>query len=215
VLGLPVADLIRQVRISEQTYYRWKKQYAGLESDQVRELKQVVEENARLKRLVAEPSLDKAVLQDVLSKKVPRPALLKPVVRYVQTSHGFSERRACSVTGQHRSTQRKPLVKDSRLELRQRMQEIVRTRVRHGYRRVHILLKREGWTVGRNVVYLLYREESLALRNKQPRRRKMVVQRQARCHPKRPNEAWSLDYVHDALSTGQTFQALTVMDVVS
>jgi putative transposase len=53
------------------TYYRWKKQYAGLESDQVRELRQVVEENARLKRLVAELSLDKAVLQDVLSKKFP------------------------------------------------------------------------------------------------------------------------------------------------
>ena len=70
-LGLPVTDLIRQVGISEQTFYRWRKQYAGLESDQVRELKQVVEENARLKRLVAELSLDKAVLQDVLSKKFP------------------------------------------------------------------------------------------------------------------------------------------------
>jgi putative transposase len=70
-LGLPVADLIRQLGISEQTYYRWKKSYAGLESDQVRELRQVVEENARLKKLVAELSLDKAVLQDVLSKKFP------------------------------------------------------------------------------------------------------------------------------------------------
>lgn len=70
-LGLPVADLIRQVGISEQTFYRWKRQYAGLESEQVRELKQVVEENARLKKLVAELSLDKAVLQDVLSKKFP------------------------------------------------------------------------------------------------------------------------------------------------
>jgi len=70
-LGLPVADMIRQLGISEMTYYRWKKQYAGLESDQVRELKQVAEENARLKKLVAELSLDKAVLQDVLSKKFP------------------------------------------------------------------------------------------------------------------------------------------------
>lgn len=70
-LGLPVADLVRQLGISEQTYYRWKKSYGGLESDQVRELRQVVEENARLKKLVAELSLDKAVLQDVLSKKFP------------------------------------------------------------------------------------------------------------------------------------------------
>ena len=70
-LGMPVADLIRRVGITEQTYYRWERQYAGLESDQVRELKQVLEENNRLKKLVAELSLDKAVLQDVLSKKFP------------------------------------------------------------------------------------------------------------------------------------------------
>lgn len=70
-MGLPVADVIRQVGISEQTFYRWKRQYSGLESDQVRELKQVNEENVRLKKLVAELSLDKAVLQDVLSKKFP------------------------------------------------------------------------------------------------------------------------------------------------
>lgn len=70
-MGLPVADLIRQIGVSEQTFYRWKRQYGGLESDQVQELKQVIEENARLKRLVAELSLDKAVLQDVLSKKFP------------------------------------------------------------------------------------------------------------------------------------------------
>ncbi len=70
-LGLPVAHLIRQIGISEQTFYRWKKQYAGLESDQVREFKQLADENARLKKLVAELSLDKAVLQDVLSKKFP------------------------------------------------------------------------------------------------------------------------------------------------
>ncbi len=70
-LGMEVSALIRQMGISEQTFYRWKKQYGGLEPSQVRELKQVTEENVRLKKLVAELSLDKAVLQDVLSKKFP------------------------------------------------------------------------------------------------------------------------------------------------
>lgn len=72
-LGMPVADVIRQIGISEQTFYRWKKLYSGLQSDQVRELKQLQEDNGRLKKLVAELSLDKAVLQDVLSKKFPGP----------------------------------------------------------------------------------------------------------------------------------------------
>lgn len=70
-MGMPVADLVRQMGITEQTYYRWKKKYGGLESEQVRELKQVLDENTRLKKLVAELSLDKAVLQDGLSKKFP------------------------------------------------------------------------------------------------------------------------------------------------
>jgi len=172
----------------EQTFYRWKRQYGGLKSDQVRELKQVVEENARLKRLVAELSLDKAVLQDVLSK-VLRSALMKEVVAYVVSSHGYSERRACLVMTQHRSTQRKPSTRDPRTAVRRRMHEIVATRIRYGYRRVHVMLKREGWLLGRNVVYRLYREEGLVLRTKRPRRRKMIVHREARCKPQRPNEA--------------------------
>jgi putative transposase len=72
-LGMPVPDLTRRLGISEVTYYRWKKQYAGMQSDQVRELKQLQDENARLKKLVADLSLDKAILQDISSKKWPGP----------------------------------------------------------------------------------------------------------------------------------------------
>jgi putative transposase len=68
-VGVPVSGICRQAGITEQTFYRWKKQYVGLEVDQVRQLKQLQEENARLKKLVAELSLDKTMLQDVLSKK--------------------------------------------------------------------------------------------------------------------------------------------------
>jgi putative transposase len=69
-VGVPVAEVCRQAGITEQTFYRWKKQYVGLEIDQVRQLKQLQEENARLKKLVAELSLDKTMLQDVLAKKL-------------------------------------------------------------------------------------------------------------------------------------------------
>jgi putative transposase len=72
-LGMPVADVIRQIGISEKPFYRWKKQYAGMQSDQVRELKVLPDENFRLKKLVAELSLDKAILQDINSKMA-RPA---------------------------------------------------------------------------------------------------------------------------------------------
>lgn len=72
-IGMPVAEIIRQMGISEQTFYRWKKQYAGLQTEQASEFKQIQEENTRLKKLVADLSLDKAILQDIAAKKRPSP----------------------------------------------------------------------------------------------------------------------------------------------
>lgn len=68
-LGMPVGDIIRHIGISEQTFYRWQKQYTGLESSEVRELRQLKEENTRLKKIVADLTLDKAILQDIATKK--------------------------------------------------------------------------------------------------------------------------------------------------
>lgn len=68
--GTPVADIIRKMEISEQTIYRWKKKYAGLLPSELKRLRQLEDENKRLKQMVAELSLDKHMLQDVLSKKV-------------------------------------------------------------------------------------------------------------------------------------------------
>ena len=67
--GVPVGEVCRQVGISEQTYYRWKKVYGGMPPNEARELKQLREENGKLKRLVADLSLDKVMLQDVVQKK--------------------------------------------------------------------------------------------------------------------------------------------------
>jgi putative transposase len=93
------------------------------------------------------------------------------------------------------------------------LHEIAQARIRYGYRRVHIMLKREGWSGGRNLVYRLYREEGLVLRSHRPRRRKTAVNRVARHRVQGLNEAWSLDFVHDQLSNGQSFRALTIIDV--
>ena len=70
--GTPVAEVIRRMGISEQTFYRWKKVYGGLGVGELRRLKQLEDENRQLKQLVADLSLDKHILQDVLSKKLCR-----------------------------------------------------------------------------------------------------------------------------------------------
>src|ERR1700732_4385693 len=82
-VGVPVAEVIRNAGISEQTFYRWKAKYAGLEVDQVRQMAQLQEENLRLKHLVADLTLDKAMLQDVLSKKMVKPSRRGPMVEHL------------------------------------------------------------------------------------------------------------------------------------
>jgi len=67
--GVAVGDVCRQVGISEQTFYRWKKEYGGMLPSEARELKQLRDENTKLKRLVADLSLDKVMLQDIVQKK--------------------------------------------------------------------------------------------------------------------------------------------------
>lgn len=140
---------------------------------------------------------------------------MKQVVAWMTARYDYSERRACALTRQHRSTQRKPSIRDPRLELRQRLREIVQTRIRYGYRRVQVMLRREGWALSKNLVYRLYREEGLVWRTRRPCRRKMVVHREERLKPTRRNEVWSLDFIHDQPGNGDKFRALTIIDVFS
>lgn len=88
------------------------------------------------------------------------------------------------------------------------MRDIAATQIRYGHRRIHVLLRRNGGTLGRNAVWRLCRAEGLALRSKRPWRRRMVVQREARCMLARLNEVWSLDSIHDQFSVGTKFRAL-------
>ena len=212
-VGVPVRELMRKEGISEPTFYRWKKQYVELEIDQVRQRKQLPEENQRRKRLVAELTLDKTMLQDVLAKKILKPPRRRQVVQSLRGGYGVSERRACGVSRLHRGTYRYHSHQDPRTELRMRMREIAAVRVRYGYRKILVLLQREGWAVGKTMVSRLYREEGLALRRTVPRKRRVAVER--REHPKAagPNPVWSLDFVSDPLADGRRFRALTVVDV--
>jgi len=94
-LGVPVAELIRHVGITEQTLYRWKKQYKGLETDQVRQFKQLEDENARLKRLVAELTLDKTMLHECALKKVVTPSRRGWRCRRSGTTAGWNQEPHC------------------------------------------------------------------------------------------------------------------------
>lgn len=96
--------------------------------------------------------------------------------------------------------------------LRRRIREIAQVRVSYGHRRVHVLLRREGWKVNMKRVYRLYREEGLSLRRKKPKRRRAAQPRQERPAAALPNERWSMDFMSDALADGRKIRVLTVID---
>ena len=96
--------------------------------------------------------------------------------------------------------------------LRQRLHELAAVRISFGYRRLHVLLRREGWSVNHKRIYRLYRDEGLILRRRRPRRRRSSVLRQPRVAVLAPNERWSMDFMSDALADGRQVRVLTIVD---
>ncbi len=100
-------------------------------------------------------------------------------------------------------------------DLKKRIKEIDETRVRYGYRRIHVLLRREGWQVNAKRVYRLYNEMGLQLRNKTPKRRVKAKPRSDRKITGKRNDVWAMDFVHDQLATGGKLRILTIVDTFS
>lgn len=99
--------------------------------------------------------------------------------------------------------------------LEQRIREICQTRVRFGYRRVHVLLQREGWVINMKKTRRIYNEMGMQLRNKHPKRRVKAKLREDRAEAVRPNDVWAMDFVHDQLATARRIRVLTVVDTFS
>ncbi len=129
----------------------------------------------------------------------------------IREAQGLSERRACGLVGIKRSSCRYAVRRQEPAELRERLRELAQERRRFGYRRLTVLLRREGWTVNHKRVYRMYREEGLGVRRRK-RKRIGAVERQPLARPTQPNERWSMDFISDALSEGRKFRSLNIVD---
>lgn len=142
-----------------------------------------------------------------------RPALRRDVVGVLQGAYWISERRACWATGFGRSSQRHRSRRDPQVDLRMRLRDLAAARVRYGYRRLHVLLRREGWAVNHKRIHRLYAEEGPSIRTKLPRRKRAWRYRQGRPGAQAPNEVWAMDLMSDQLFDGRPFRILTVVDI--
>ncbi len=139
------------------------------------------------------------------------PAAEREAVAILKADHEMSERRACKLLDCCRMTIRYTSVRGDDAELRERMKAIAIERRRFGYRRIHVLLRREGITVNHKRLFRLYREEKLSVRKRGGRKR-VLSTRAPMLVPLLPNQRWSLDFVSDQFTDCRRFRVLTVVD---
>ena len=123
-----------------------------------------------------------------------------------------SIRRACQAVPVNRATYHYRSKRTGQAVLMKRIKEIAETRVRYGYRRIHVLFRREGWEVNVKRICRLYREMGLQLRNKTPKRRVKAKLRGDRTSATAANDIWAMDFVHDQLFDGKKIRVLTIVD---
>src|SRR5437764_1394006 len=140
------------------------------------------------------------------------PTVHRDAVAWLGDNLEISERRACRLVGVHRATCRYAGRRHEVPNLRARLRALAAERRRFGYRRLHVLLRREGFAVNHKRVYRLYRAEGLTVRKKVRRRRFASVARVVFEHATRSDQRWAMDFVSDQLADGRRFRALTVMD---
>ncbi len=142
------------------------------------------------------------------------PAAKREAVAHLQALLDVSEQRACRVIGADRSGIRYQSRRDDDGMLRDKLRDLAHQRRRFGYRRLHILLRREGITINRKKTQRLYREESLTVRRRKGRKRSGGARVSAPV-PALPNQRWSPDFVRDQMITGRRFRVLNVVDDVT
>ena len=139
------------------------------------------------------------------------PDVKRDAVAHVCGKHGVSQRRACCVLSVDRSSVRYRRIRSDDAYIREAMKKIAFERCRFGYRRIHVMLERQGIVMNLKKLRRLYREEKLAVRKRKGRKRALGSRRPL-ILPSRANERWSPDFVSDAFTDGRRFRVLTVVD---
>ncbi|WP_390620331.1 IS3 family transposase [Gimesia maris] len=213
--GKDLASVLQTLEVSESTYLRWRNQYGGMKSEEAKRLKQLEDENKRLKELVADLSLDNKMLKYISEGNWLSPSRKRAAVNAIQDEFHVSERRACVALDQPRSTQRyQSSPRSDEPSLVKRMYELVRSRPRFGYRRIARLLQREGWQASFTRVYRLWRREGLKVPQKKRKRRRLGDSRNG-CHRLRPEQkdhVWCWDFVFDRTASGSSLKWFSIVD---
>lgn len=209
--GEKTADICRKLGVSQANLLYVEEAVCGLGIQELRELRNLREENGRLKRIVADLTLDRQILQEIVSKKAVKPSQKRRLARWAQEAYRISMRRAARVVGlfvEH------PAVHQSKAAAG----SASRASARAGGNACALWLSAPGGTAApggldgeRHRIYRLYDQENLKVRSVE---RKKISRRQRVAHgpATAPNQCWSADFVSDKLTDGRCYRILTVID---
>jgi len=213
--GMTAKEAVKQEGITENTYFRWRREYGGMSTSDVKRLKELEKENSRLKKIVADLSLDNEMLKDIASKKLLSPVKRQMTVDYLREEYEVSERRACRALDVNRNTYRyEPKELPDEDDMHKLIIYMATNFGRVGYRMVADMLRNQGILINPKRVERIWREEGLKLPAKQTKQRRIVMNDGSciRLRPEHKNHVWSYDFVEDKTMDGRKVRWLNIID---
>ncbi|MCV7036683.1 IS3 family transposase [Mycobacterium heckeshornense] len=209
-------EIAAELEVSAATLYNWRRTYGGMDIDAARQLKELREQNARLKRLLAEAELEKDALREVAKGKILSPAAKRRAVDMLKEVLSMSERLACKAVGLARSTYRRTPVAatpaDPDADLRVWLRAYATKHPCHGFRRAWAALRHdEGREVNKKKVHRLWREEGLQRRAYSPRKR-AGVSSAPQVVADAPKVVWAIDFQFDSTIDGKAVKIASMVD---
>ncbi|MCT3924048.1 IS3 family transposase [Elizabethkingia anophelis] len=208
--GIPIKELCRELGISEATFYNWKSKYGGMEASEVKRIKELEEENARLKRMYANLAMDNEILRDPVHKKSLGPAAKRQLSEELVKDHKIPVSRACKIVSLTRSQYYYTSIKDDSAVI-EALRELAFAHPSYGFRKLFAYLRRSGKEWNHKRVYRIYKLLKLNKKRKGKRRLsarvKLPLQQQTEV-----NKTWSMDFMSDSLTGNRRFRTFNVMD---
>ncbi|MGW5525296.1 MULTISPECIES: IS3 family transposase [Gordonia] len=209
-------EIAADLEVSAATLYNWRRQYGGMDGDAAKELKELREQNSRLKRLLADAELEKDALREIAKGKILSPTAKRAAIDMLKDVKNMSERMACKVVGLSRSAYRclpqAQTPADPDAALREQLRTYARKNPRHGFRRAWAHLRfDDGIEINKKKVHRLWKEEGLQVR-RAPRRKRAGQSSVPIIDADAPKVVWALDFQFDSTVDGKKVKIASMVD---
>ncbi|WP_155827027.1 IS3 family transposase [Jongsikchunia kroppenstedtii] len=214
--GKGTEEIAAALEVSTQTLYNWRRSHGGMDVDAAKELKELRDQNSRLKRLLADAELEKDALREIAKGKILSPTAKRAAIGMLTEKLGMSERLACKVVGLSRSAYRRPLQAqtpaDPDADLRAQLRRYARKNPRHGFRRAWAHLRfDQGMAINKKKVHRLWVDEGLQVA-RAPRRKRAGVSTIPVMAADAPKMVWALDFQFDSTNDGRKVKIASMVD---